>query len=385
MTSAHQRLGERIRHLRGTVDGRRVRRLAAVGRARRSARSIVLTCGDYLAIGEHPRVVRAMAAGLRAAPEAPAHGAGLPADHPQVLLGARFAGLLAARRGVLCPSGKDAGTGALRLAAGPCTPVYLDALAHPSLWAGARAAGAGTVRFHHNDLADLSRRVEAGGPGVICVDAVYGTDGSVCPLNGLVEIAETHGCLLVVDESHAIGVRGARGEGLVGELGLTGRVAFRTAGLGKAFCARAGLIACDHPAFAGALGASASGPPLPAQEVAGLAAALDVVHADGWRRDRVRAATGRLRGGLAALGFGAVDADTQIIALEIAAEADAVRLRDELAGRDIFSAALFSGMSSSRTLLRLAVHAGLTDDDVDRVLSACEELSDRPAAPATAR
>lgn len=384
MTSAHQRLGERIRHLRGSVDGRRVRRLAAAGRARPGTRTIVLTCGDYLAIGEHPRVTRAMTAGLRDAPEASAHGADLPAGHPQAELGARFAGLLAARRAVLCPSGRHAGTVALQLAAGPGTPVYLDALAHLSLWAGARAAGADTVCFHHNDLADLRRRVEAGGPGVICADAVSGTDGSVCPLNGLVEIAETYGCLLVVDESHAIGVRGARGEGLVGELGLTGRIAFRTAGLGKAFCARAGLIACDHPAFAGALGASASGPPLPAHEVAGLAAAVDVVHADGWRRDRVRAAAGRLRGGLAALGFGAVDADTQIIALEIATEAGAVRLRDELVGRDIFSAALFSGMPPSRTLLRLAVHAGLTDDDVDRVLSACAELSDRPATPAPA-
>jgi 7-keto-8-aminopelargonate synthetase-like enzyme len=384
MTSAHQRLGERIRHLRGSADGRRVRRPAAAGPARPSTRTIVLTCGDYLAIGEHPRVIGALPARPRAASKPAALGAGLRRSHPQVVLGARFARYLGARHGVLCPSGRHAGTAALQLAAGPGTPVYLDALAHPSLWAGARSAGAGTVCFRHNDLADLRRRVEAGGPGVICADAVCGTDGSVCPLNGLVEIAEAHGCLLVVDESHAIGVRGRRGEGLVDELGLTGRVAFRTAGLGKAFCARAGLVACDHPAFADALGAAASGPPLPAHEVAGLTAALDVVHADGWRRDRVRAATGRLRGGLAELGFGAVDADTQIIALETATEAEAVRLRDELARRDIFSAALFSSASPSRTLLRLSVHAGLTDDDVDRVLTACEELSDRPLTPAPA-
>ncbi|QKG20498.1 aminotransferase class I/II-fold pyridoxal phosphate-dependent enzyme [Actinomadura verrucosospora] len=385
MTSAHQRLGERIRQLRGSAGGRRARRTAAAGRAGTALRAIVLTCGDYLAIGEHPRLTRAMRAGRRAAPAASAHGPDLADDHPQALLGERFARRLGARRGVLCPSGRDAGTGALWLAAGPGTPVYLDALAHPSLWDGARAAGAVAVRFDHNDLADLRRRVEAGGPGVICADAVYGTDGSVGPLAGLVEIAEEHGCLLVVDESHAIGVRGPRGEGLVAELGLTGRVAFRTAGLGKAFCARAGLIACDHPAFAGALGAAASGPALPAYEVAGLAAALDVVEADGWRRDRIRAAAGRLRGGLAALGFGTAGADTQIITLETATEADAVRLRDELVGRGIFSAALFPAVPLSRPLLRFSVHAGLTDGDVDRVLTACEELSDQRAAAAPAR
>ncbi|MWA01956.1 aminotransferase class I/II-fold pyridoxal phosphate-dependent enzyme [Actinomadura sp. LD22] len=383
MTSAHLRLGERIRHLRGSADGRWAVRFAATGRSRPGPRTIVLTCGDYLAIGQHPRVTEAAPAGLPGAPE----------PGPQALLAARFARHLGARHGVLCPSGAHAGRAALQLAAGPGAPVYLDALAHVSLWAGARAAGADTVRFRHNDLADLRGRVAAYGPGVICVDAVYGTDGSVCPLSGAVEIAEAHGCLLVVDESHAIGVRGHRGEGLVGELGLAGRVDFRTAGLGKAFCARAGLVACDHPAFAGALEAAApaapaapagDGPALPAHEVAGLAAALDVVQADGWRRDRVRAAAGRLRGGLASLGFGAVDADTQIIALGTATEAEAVRLRDELVRRDIFSAALFSSASGSRTLLRLSVHAGLTDDDVDRVLTACGELSARPVSPAPA-
>ncbi|GAA2170354.1 aminotransferase class I/II-fold pyridoxal phosphate-dependent enzyme [Actinomadura napierensis] len=381
MTSAHQRLGDRIRHLRGAAGGRRARRPTAPGRTAPGTRTIVLTCGDYLAIGEHPRVTEAMVGGLRAVRERSPENAGLPDGHPQVRLGAEFARHLGARDGVLCPSGRDAGIGVLQLAAGPGTPVYLDELAHLWLWEGARAAGAEAVCFRHNDLEDLRRRVEAGGPGVICADAVYGTDGSVCPLTGLVEVAEEHGCLLVVDESHAIGVRGVRGEGLVGELGLAGRVAFRTAGLGKAFCARAGLIAGDHPAFAGASAAAASGAPLPSHEVAGLAAAPEVVREDGWRRERVRAATGRLRGGLAALGFGAVDADTQIIALETSAEADAVRLRDELAGRDIFSAALFSVVPAARTLLRLSVHAGLTDDDVERVLTACEELSAQVRTP----
>jgi CAI-1 autoinducer synthase len=207
----------------------------------------------------------------------------------------------------------------------------------------------------------------------------------VSPLRGLVEVAEEHGCPLIVEESHAIGVRGPHGEGLAGELGLAGRVAFRTAGLGKAFCVRAGLIACDHPGFAGRLGAAAlpvmSGPPLPAHEVAGLEAALEVVRADGWRRERVRAAAGRLRDGLSSLGYRLVESDTQIIALEAGSESEATLMRDALVGRDIFSAALFPPTASvGRTLVRLSAHAGLTDGDVRRVLNACKELRPRAAA-----
>ncbi len=55
-------------------------------------------------------------------------------------------------------------------------------------------------------------------------------------------------------------------------------------------------------------------------------------------------------------------------------------MRDALVGRDIFSAALFPPASVGRTLVRLSAHAGLTDGDVRRILTACEELRPRMAA-----
>ncbi|CNF96999.1 8-amino-7-oxononanoate synthase [Mycobacterium tuberculosis] len=381
MTSAHQRLGERIRLFRGTRGGRRPLPATATG-----DRAIVLTCSDYLALAEHPAVTAAMIARLRdGEAAAPAAGPGLPGDHPQTALGERFARHLGARAGVLCPSGWAANTGLLQVVAGPDVPVYLDVLAHMSLWEGARAAGAELAYFRHNDLDHLRRRIEVGGSGVIAVDAVYGTDGSVAPLADLAAVAEEHGCLLVVDESHSLGTHGERGEGLVAALGLTGRVDFRTASLAKALPGRAGLIACDRPGFTDyftrtALPAVFSSTLLP-HDVAGLAAALKVVRKEGWRRGRLRAVTARLRDGLSGLGYRLVESDTQIIALEAGSESEATLLRDALVGRGIFSAALFPPAASvGRTLVRLSAHAGLTDGDVRRVLTACEELRSRAVA-----
>ncbi|MFD0684754.1 alpha-hydroxyketone-type quorum-sensing autoinducer synthase [Actinomadura fibrosa] len=383
MTSAHQRLGERIEDFRGARGGRRPRPSRAP-----SSRAIVLTCSDYLAIAEHPAITGAMIASLRAADgAAPLPGPCLPDDHPQILLGNAFAGHMGAGTGVLCPSGWTANTGLLQVVAGPDVPVYLDVLAHMSLWEGARAAGAEIAYFRHNDLAHLRRRIEVGGSGVIVADAVYSTDGSVCPLEGLVEVAEEHGCLLVVDESHSLGTHGERGEGLVAALGLAGRVDFRTASLAKALPGRAGLIACDRAGFVDyfkhtAFPAVFSTTLLP-HDIAGLAAALEVVREEGWRRERLNAVTGRLRRGLAALGYDLGEGDTQIIALRAASEAEATLLRDALSGRDIFSAALFPPATSlRRTLVRLSTHAGLSDDDVERVLVACRELRDKVGAPA---
>ncbi|TDE27310.1 aminotransferase class I/II-fold pyridoxal phosphate-dependent enzyme [Actinomadura sp. 6K520] len=386
MTSAHQRLGERISRFRGTWSGRRPSTATVPG-----SRAIVLTCSDYLDLAEHPAIADAMIASLRTAEgaAAPVPAPCLPDDHPQIVLGAEFARHLGARAGVLCSSGWTANTGLMQVVAGPDVPVYLDALAHMSLWEGARAAGAELACFRHNDLGHLRRRVEVGGSGVIAVDAVYSTDGSVCPLPGLVEIAEAHDCLLVVDESHSLGTRGARGEGLVAALGLTGRVDFRTASLAKALPGRAGLIACDRPGFADyfthtALPAVFSSTLLP-HDVAGLSAALRVVRDERRRRDRLRAVTRRLRDGLAGLGYRLVESDTQIIALETGSEADATLMRDALAARDIFSAALFPPTASvGRTLVRLSAHAGLADNDVKRILGACRALRPRLGEQATA-
>src|SRR5690606_36384246 len=197
--------------------------------------------------------------------------------------------------------------------------------------------------------------------------------------------------LLVVDESHALGTHGARGEGLVASMGLTGRVDFRTASLAKALAGRAGPIACDRPGFAGyfthtAFPALVSSPLLP-PHAAGLAAALGVVREEGRRRDRLRTVTRRLRDGLTGLGYRLVEADTQIIAVETGSEADATFMRDALVERDIFCAALFPPTASvGRTLVRLSAHAGLTDDAVTRILTACEalrpRLADQAATPA---
>ncbi|WP_067802758.1 aminotransferase class I/II-fold pyridoxal phosphate-dependent enzyme [Actinomadura formosensis] len=381
MTSAHQRLGERIRVFRNTRGGRRAASADPPG-----GRAIVLTCSDYLALAEHPAITEAALAGLRAADAAvPATGR-LAGDHPQTVVGERFARHLGARTGVLCPSGRAAGAGLLRLVAGPDVPVYLDVLAHRSLWAGAREAGAEPVWFRHNDLDHLRRRIEAGGSGVIAVDAVYGTDGSVCPLARLVEVAEEHGCLLVVDESHSLGTYGERGEGLVAALGLTGRVDFRTASLAKVFPGRAGLITCDRSGFGGRFPhpvlPAGCGSALPPHDIAGLAAALEVIRREGRRRTRLRAVTSGLRDGLAGLGYRLVESDAPIIALEAGSEAEATLMRDALAGRGIFSAALFPPAASAdrRTLVRLSAHAGLTDGDVHRILAACEDLRPRMVA-----
>ena len=76
------------------------------------------------------------------------------------------------------------------------------------------------VAFRHNDPGHLRRQVARHGPGVICIDSVYSTNGSVAPIADMLTVAEELGCALVVDESHSLGTHGPAGAGMVVALGL---------------------------------------------------------------------------------------------------------------------------------------------------------------------
>jgi len=164
------------------------------------------------------------------------------ATQPSARLEAELARWLEAPDAVLCQSGYAANLGLLQVIAEPGSPVYIDALAHMSLWEGVRAAGACARPFRHNSPEHLARCIRAHGPGLVVVDAVYSTTGALCPLAEIVEVAERGGCMIVVDESHSLGTHGPQGRGLCVALGLSHRVHFITASLAKAFAGRAGFF-----------------------------------------------------------------------------------------------------------------------------------------------
>ncbi len=338
-----------------------------------------LSSNDYLAVARHPRILGAMAGTLER------DGAGLlmsgiflHGDSPQLEFENNLAHFMHAQAGVVCQSGYVANTGLIQSIANDQVPVYADMLAHMSLWEGVRAAGAQGVMFYHNDPEHLERQILRHGPGVILVDTVYSTNGSLCPLRDIADIAATHGCVLVADESHSLGTHGPNGEGLVVELGLENRVHFRTASLAKAFAARAGFIACAAPFTEyfkfESLPAIFSSTLLP-HEVAGLAATLDVIRDESWRRDALRKNSAYVRDGLDRLGYNLNGSCTQIISLESGTEQQTIVLRDALEKRGIFGSVFCAPATpKNRAMVRLSLHSALSQDDLDRLLDACAEI-----------
>ncbi|MFC8394575.1 aminotransferase class I/II-fold pyridoxal phosphate-dependent enzyme [Streptomyces sp. NPDC057238] len=229
-------------------------------------------------------------------------------------------------------SGYDANAGLLQTLAGPEAPVYVDMLAHMSLWAGAKAAGAPVRPFRHNDTAHLLRRIEEYGPGVIAVDSMYSVCGSLAPLAALCDVAEGTGCVLVVDEAHSLGTHDPEGAGMVAQAGLTARVHFRTTSLSKAFAKQAGYITCPDEDFVEyfkmtsypAVFASTLVP----SDLVLIAATLDVVRHDEWRRTRLHEVATILREGLTSLGYDLRGSGAHIMSQPTGPGDTVIRVRD---------------------------------------------------------
>ena len=343
------------------------------------AGAIMLAGNDYLCISGQRELLAAQARCLTASQSAmQMSSVFLQEGSSQHRLEAKLAAFMGAEDGVLAQSGWAANVGLLQTIAEPGVPVYLDMLAHASLWEGVQSAQAIGVPFLHNDAAHLARQVGKHGAGVIVVDALYSTNGSIAPLHEIVEIAERSGSILIVDESHSLGTHGPRGAGLVAGLVLADRVHFRTASLAKAFAGRAGFLTCSSH-FKGYF-LSASRPAIFSSclldhELAWFDAALDFIAAADARRAALHGIARQVREGLRELGYNVDDGTEQIIALEAGPEPKTLMLRKAIERRGVYGAVFCApATAKNRSLVRLTLNAGLDQEQVARLLDACADM-----------
>ncbi|MGL4575351.1 MAG: alpha-hydroxyketone-type quorum-sensing autoinducer synthase [Burkholderiaceae bacterium] len=342
--------------------------------------AVRLDGNDYLGLSGHEHIIRSQAHALqRNGVSMIQSSVFLSEEHPAHAFEQRIAKFVGKSNAVLCQSGYAANIGLLQAIADQNTPIYMDALAHASLWQGALIAGAPTHMFRHNDAEHLSKQIERHGPGIVVVDSVYSTTGSVCPLEAMVQVTEQHGCMIVVDESHSLGTHGPSGRGLTVALGLQDRVHFITASLAKAFAGRAGFFTVPnrlrHYVLPESFPNVFSSCLLP-HEVIGLAATLDVIETADMARTRLFAHTCRLRDGLAQAGYPIGQGTEQIISLEAGPELQTMQLRNCLEERGVFSAMFCApATSKNRSMMRLTVSAALTDAEVDHVVKVAQDIA----------
>lgn len=344
--------------------------------------AVQLMSNDYLSIAKHPSILEAQKSSLSTSENHLLMSTiFLQGDSPQMLFEKKLADFCHADEVVLCQSGYAANVGLIQsIVENTNTPIYVDQFAHMSLWDGVTMSKNKVISFRHNNVANMTSLIKQHGPGLVIVDSVYSTDGSVCPLVELVNAAYDLQCTLLVDESHSLGTHGPQGRGLVVKHHLEDKVMFRTASLAKAFASRAGLITCpkafsDFFKFTSKPSIFSSS--LLPYEIVGLDKTLDIIKNADIQRMRLKRNTEFLRESLGALGYNVSTGKAQIIALESGTESNTILFRDALERRGIFGSVFCApATAKNRAIIRMSINASLTQQQLDKVVEACAEIVD---------
>jgi glycine C-acetyltransferase len=347
---------------------------------RSEGREVVNFCANnYLGLSSHPQVIAA----ARAALDDRGYGlssvrfiCGTQDRHKE--LETAISAFLGTEDTILYGSCFDANGGLFETLLGPDDAVISDALNHASIIDGIRLCKAERLRYEHDDLADLEAKLaQAAGKRLrlIATDGVFSMDGDIARLDAICDLAERHGALVMVDDSHATGFVGRTGRGSPELRGCMDRIDIFTSTLGKALGGASGGFTSGRREVIDLLRnrsrpylfSNTLAPPV----VAGSLAALALVSDTTALRDKLEANTLRFREGMTRAGL-QIRPGTHPITPVMLGDA---RLAVEMARRLLDHGIYVIGFSypvvpKGAARIRVQLSAAHSTDDVDRAIAA---------------
>jgi len=338
---------------------------------------------NYLGLADDPRLVGAARDGLDR------YGFGMASVrficgtqtvHKE--LEAALAAFLNVEDAILYSSCFDANGGLFETLLGEEDAVISDELNHASIVDGIRLCKARRYRYRNNDMADLEARLEeADAAGarfkLIATDGVFSMDGIIANLRAICELAERHGALTMVDDSHAVGFVGAGGRGTPEACGVEGRIDILTGTLGKALGGASGGYTAGRREIVELL-RQRSRPYLFSNSLAPsiAAASLEVLELlrgeEGAQlRRRVSANGERFRRAMTALGFDLIAGGHPIIPVMLGDAALATRMADALLEEGIYVIGFsYPVVPKGKARIRTQMSAAHTEAQIDQAAAA---------------
>ena len=258
--------------------------------------------------------------------------------------------------------------------------IISDALNHASIIDGVRLCKAQRYRYANGDMADLEKQLiaatEAGARfKLIATDGVFSMDGIIAPLKEICDFADKYDALVMVDDSHAVGVLGATGAGSVEDAGVVGRVDIITGTFGKALggasggyiAARQEIVDILRQKARPYLFSNAVPPPVAAASIK----AIELVRTNPKLRERLNANAKQFREGMTKLGFDLIPGHHPIVPVMLGDAAVAVKMSDNLYRNGVYATAFFYPVvPQGKARIRTQMSAAHTPEEIDFAIQA---------------
>lgn len=338
-----------------------------------------LCSNNYLGLASHPDVI---AGAHRALDE---RGAGMASvrficgtqdEHRD--LERAIAHFLGYEDAILYNSCFDANVGVFQTLTSGEDAIVSDALNHASIIDGIRLAKARRLVYRHGDVADLEEQLTQAADArlrMVVTDGVFSMEGELAPLEEIVALAREHDAVVVVDDSHGVGVVGRGGRGTVAHLGVVDGVVLQTGTFGKALGGAAGGYVVG-PSAAIDLLRQESRPylfsnALPPAVVGAAESALALLERNPGLVAQLERNTEWFRTAMAETGFDVLEGTHPIVAVMVGDERLALELAAAIRARGVMVVAFtFPVVPAGAARIRVQVSAAHTRDDLERAVAA---------------
>ena len=293
-------------------------------------------------------------------------------------LEARLSNFLGTDDTILYGSCFDANGGLFETILDDNDAVISDALNHASIIDGIRLCRARRLRYDNNDMEQLEQRLTEAADAryrLIATDGVFSMDGVLANLTAICDLADRHDALVMVDDSHAVGLVGAHGRGTHELADVMGRIDIITGTLGKALGGASGGYTSGRSEIIGWL-RQRSRPYLFSNTLAPVIASatirvLDLLESSNELRLRLEHNAARFREGMQRAGFTLAGAGHPIIPVMLGDARVASEMAERLLSEGIYVIAFsFPVVPQDKARIRTQMSAAHTDDDIDGAIEA---------------
>ncbi|MGD8326846.1 MAG: aminotransferase class I/II-fold pyridoxal phosphate-dependent enzyme [Sphingomonadales bacterium] len=268
--------------------------------------------------------------------------------------------------------------------------IIIDADSHASIYDGCAMGNADIVRFRHNNVEDLRKRLARlpkDAPKLVVLESIYSMLGDQAPLKEMLEVAKEAGAQTLVDEAHSMGFCGETGRGLAQELGVEHLCDFIVGTFSKSVGTVGGFCVSNHPKFEVLRFMSrpymftAS---LPPSVVASALASVRVLAHSGNRRAHLWENSKRLHKGLMEAGFtmGTKEAESPIISLIMPEQEILFKFWQALLKEGAYvNVARPPATPTGIFLVRCSLSAGHSNEQIDQLLEKFKTAAEKVGVP----